>query len=114
MKDLSYYMSLPYTIQIKEMNDESGRYFFATVAELHGCMSDGETLAEAYENIRESMEAWISNKLKHGEDVPEPVDDGYSGKLNVRMPKSLHRHLVMEAKREGVSLNQLILYKLSR
>lgn len=36
-----------------------------------------------------------------------------SGKLVVRMPKSIHQALIVEAKDEGVSLNQLILSKLS-
>lgn len=73
MKDLNYYMSLPYTIQIKEINDESGRYFFATVRELKGCMSDGETIEEAYENIREAMEAWISCAIEYNDPIPEPL-----------------------------------------
>jgi hypothetical protein len=36
-----------------------------------------------------------------------------SGRFNVRIPKTLHRSLEVEAKREGVSLNQLALCKLS-
>lgn len=38
----------------------------------------------------------------------------YSGKLNLRIPKSLHKELKKEAEIEGVSLNQYMLYKLSR
>ena len=38
----------------------------------------------------------------------------YSGHLTLRVPKQLHRKLVEEAKRNGVSLNQYALYKLSR
>lgn len=34
--------------------------------------------------------------------------------LTVRVPVSLHRELLDEAKREGVSLNQLCLTKLAR
>jgi predicted HicB family RNase H-like nuclease len=37
----------------------------------------------------------------------------YSGKFNVRVPKSLHAALACEAEAEGVSLNQLILAKLA-
>lgn len=40
--------------------------------------------------------------------------EGYSGKLVVRIPKSLHRNLRRRANAEGVSLNQYILYKLSQ
>lgn len=50
--------------------------------------------------------------------LPEPVDAPqqreFSGKFNVRLPRSLHAALVSEAEAEGVSLNQLVLAKLSR
>ena len=36
-----------------------------------------------------------------------------SGKFVVRVPRSLHAALEAEAKREGVSLNQLVVAKLS-
>ena len=38
----------------------------------------------------------------------------FSGKLNIRIPKSLHCQLSQEAKKNGVSLNQYIIYKLAR
>ncbi len=37
-----------------------------------------------------------------------------SGKISVRVPKELHRSLLDEAKENGVSLNQFIVYKLAR
>lgn len=40
--------------------------------------------------------------------------DGYSGRLVLRIPRSLHRALKQAADVEGVSLNQYMLYKLSR
>ncbi len=40
--------------------------------------------------------------------------EGYSGRILVRIPKSLHRQLALDAKHEGISLNQYALYKLSR
>jgi len=39
---------------------------------------------------------------------------GYNGKISLRLPKSLHKNLVQGAKKEGVSLNQFILYKLAK
>lgn len=38
----------------------------------------------------------------------------YSGKLVIRIPRSLHKSLKEEAAAEGVSLNQYMLYKLAR
>ena len=37
----------------------------------------------------------------------------YSGKLSLRVPRSLHKELAEAAKMEGVSLNQYALYKLA-
>ena len=108
------YMELPYNIVFKHIKDESGEYYFATVQELDGCMSDGETLEEAHSNIREAMEGWIETKLENGFAVPTPLDSNkFSGKFVVRLPKSLHARLAGEAEKEGISLNQYTLYKLS-
>ena len=108
------YMELPYNIVFRHVKDDSGEYYFATVQELDGCMSDGATLEEAHTNIKEAMEGWIETKLEAGLPVPVPLDTGnYSGKFVVRLPKTLHRRLAAEAEKEGVSLNQYTLYKLS-
>lgn len=40
--------------------------------------------------------------------------EDYSGRLVLRIPRSLHKLLKEEADIEGVSLNQYMLYKLSR
>ena len=108
------YLELPYNIVIKKIKDESGKNYHAAVLELDGCQSTGDTYGEAYSGILEAMEGYIETKLENGFDVPVPLDtDKYSGKFVVRMPKSLHQRLAMEASQEGVSLNQYALYKLS-
>ena len=40
--------------------------------------------------------------------------EGYSGRMVLRIPRSLHKALKEEAAAEGVSLNQYMLYKLAR
>ena len=40
--------------------------------------------------------------------------EDYSGRLVIRIPRSLHRSLKQLAELEGVSLNQYMLYKLSQ
>ena len=115
MKNVEYYMNLPYNYIVQPVTDESGSYFYAHVLELDGCQSTGETFEEAYENLREAMKGWIETKLEGGFDVPLPVGyDDFSGKFVVRIPKSLHYRLSVEAEQEGVSLNQYALYKLSK
>ena len=110
----SDFLKLPYNIIIKHINDDSGEYYFASVLELDGCMSDGKTPEEAYANIREAMEGWIETKVESGFPVPQPIDsDKYSGRFILRIPKTLHARLAMEAAKNGVSLNQYALYRLS-
>ena len=60
------------------------------------------------------MKAYIEVKLENNLPVPTPESaEKYSGKFVVRLPKSLHQRLVIEADKEGISLNQLALYKLA-
>lgn len=115
MKKVDEYINLPYNYIIQPVQDESGNYFYARVLELDGCQSTGETFNEAYENIKDAMRGWIETKLENGFEVPLPIGyEDFSGKFVVRIPKSLHYKLTIEAEQEGVSLNQYALYKLSR
>ena len=71
--------------------------------------------AEVWKDLQEAMEGYIETKLENGFDVPEPIStEDYSGKFVIRLPKSLHFRLAVEAEKEGVSLNQYALYKLSK
>lgn len=115
MRTVKEYMELPYTRVVQERNDESGHYFYGKILELEGCQSTGDTLDELYENLNEAMEGYIELKLERHLPVPEPKDvEEYSGKFNLRLPKSLHKRLAVEAAQEGVSLNQYAVYKLSQ
>lgn len=114
MRKVEDYLKLPYNYIVQKIIDESGSYFYAHVLELDGCQTTGETFEEAYKNLSEAMEGWITTKLEAGFDVPMPMKyNCYSGKFIVRIPKSLHYKLAIEAKQEGVSLNQYAVYKLS-
>ncbi|WP_274307511.1 type II toxin-antitoxin system HicB family antitoxin [Solibacillus daqui] len=109
-KDLHYYLSLPYTFQVRKT--ESG--YWANVKELDGCHTPADTIQEAYTDLEKVLRDHIEIKLGFSDPIPEPVDQDYSGKFNVRVPKTLHKHLAQEAESEGVSLNQYIVYKLSK
>ena len=114
MKKAKDYIDLPYNYIIQPIKDESGEYYYARVLELDGCQSTGDTFEEAYNNLREAMEGWIETKLENVFKIPFPFGyENFSGKFIVRIPKSLHYKLTIEAEKEGVSLNQYALYKLS-
>ncbi len=108
------YIKMPYTRIVQEMNDESGHYFYGRILELDGCQSTSDTLEGLYESLNEAMEGYLEVKLANNLPISVPeTENNYSGKFVVRIPKSLHQKLVIQAQKEGVSLNQLALYKLS-
>ncbi|MCK4252071.1 type II toxin-antitoxin system HicB family antitoxin [candidate division WOR-3 bacterium] len=110
-RDLKYYLSLPYTIKL--IPEEAGG-FFAEIEELTGCMSQGETQEETLKNLEKSKKMWLESMLKKKKTIPMPeVMKEYSGKFLVRIPTSLHKRIAFLAKKEGVSLNQMILSFLS-
>jgi len=107
-KDLQYYMSLEYPFQIQKGTDDDGTYYFISYPDLKGCMSHGYTIAEAVSMGVEAKEIWLEDMLERGMKIPEPNElDNYSGNYKVRMPKSLHRQLTLQAEKEGVSMNLL-------
>lgn len=108
------YMKLPYTRLVQEINDESGHYFYGRVLELDGCQTTADTLDELYADLNEIMESYLEIKIENNLPIPVPETvEKYSGKFLVRLPKTLHQRLAIEANKEGVSLNQLALYKLA-
>ena len=115
MKKVDEYLKLPYNYIVQPINDESGFYYYAHVLEFDGCQTTGDTFEEALENLKDAMKGWIEAKIEGGFDVPKPIGyENYSGRFLLRIPKSLHYKLSVEAKEEGVSLNQYALYKLSK
>lgn len=106
------YMALPYTIEI---TPDDGT-FFVKIKELEGCMSVGETKADALAMIEDAMREWLAVVIEDGIEIPLPAAmqaDRYSGKFPLRLPKSLHCKLAENAEKDGVSLNQYMVMLLS-
>ncbi len=113
--DIRDYLKLPYTRIIQEVNDESGHYFYGRILEIEGCKSTADSLEALNEDLNEALEGCIELLLEEGLEIPLPLTvDEYSGRFLLRLPKSLHQRLTIEAEREGVSINQLAIYKLAR
>jgi antitoxin HicB len=112
-KPLEYYLSLKYPSSIEEA-PEGG--YFIQIKDLPGCYSQGETVEESLKNIEEARKLWIESMYEDGNEIPLPgtTKKQYSGKFNVRVPKSLHRKLDEMAEKEGVSLNHYLVSTLSR
>ena len=97
-----------YKIEITPSNEEG---YIATIPAL-GCIGDGETVQSAIDDVYEVGKEWLRIAQEEGRAVPKPElsrdELVYSGKFTVRVPKTLHKQLVMQASSEGISLNQLI------
>jgi len=106
-RSLSYYLALKYPVELVECA-EGG--YFVKIADLPGCMSQGETAEEALSSIEEARRLWIESAHEAGDEIPLPEEEhAYSGRFLVRVPVSLHARLARAAREEGVSLNQLVL-----
>ena len=103
------YASLPYHLTVVRDGEEKARPWLASVEELAGCTSRGRTPEEALSGARAAMTRWIETALEDGREVPEPKSAAsHSGRLLLRMPRTLHAELTRASEREGVSLNQFI------
>jgi antitoxin HicB len=99
----------------KVISGDADEGFLIEVPDLPGCMTAGETMEEAVSMLPEAMAAWLESVLDRGLPVPEPtVIPEYSGRVLVRMPKTLHQQLIERAEAEGVSANQLAVALLAR
>jgi antitoxin HicB len=56
---------LRYKIIIEPLSDEDGGGFLATVPDLPGYMSDGETAQEALTNVQDAMACWLENDSRN-------------------------------------------------
>ena len=112
-KDLNYYMSLNYPMEIIEDKAEGG--FTIIFNDLPGCITCCEKVEDIIKTAEDAKRSWLIESLKDGDYIKEPrIIDDYSGQFKIRIPKTLHKCLVESANKEGVSMNQYCLYLLSK
>lgn len=104
-----------YPVNVFWSDEDQG--FIATAPDLPGCSAFGGSKPEAVTEIEQAIEAWIEAARAAGNPIPEPSLPTFqaqpSGKLLVRMPRTLHASLAQAAKRENVSLNQYVVVLLA-
>ena len=112
-KPLEYFLQLEYSLNI--IADPDGGYV-VLFPDLPGCITQGDTLQEAIYMAEDARAGWIETEYERSNgDIPMPsYPVEYSGKFNVRLPKSLHQALSESAERDGVSLNQYVVMLLAR
>ena len=105
------YLGLPYSRVV--IPEEDGT-FRGEIFEFPGCIATGETEAEALASLKDVALSWLEASLAKGQVIPEPIENvEFSGKLVLRLPKSLHKKSARAAERDGVSLNHFIVSSLA-
>ena len=62
-----------FTVLVYENGEDEGGGLWATVAELPGCFTSGDTLEELKENAKDAIETHLGAIVLTGDDLPEPV-----------------------------------------
>jgi antitoxin HicB len=94
---------------VRHLSTEESGGFLISFPDLPGCMSDGDTMAEAKRNAADAVNSYIAPRTQHSDPVPEPGSGGpASDNFLARLPKSLHAALIEQARHEGVSTNQYL------
>lgn len=94
--------------------DEDGDWL-ANFLELPNVSAFAKTPEQALKELKLAWEGVKKSYRKRGEKIPvAPAKRNYSGLFNVRIDKRIHKALVMEASRAGISLNMLVAQKLGK
>ncbi len=61
-----------YPVLIEPLSPDDGSGYLATVPDLPGCMSDGDTREQAARNVEGAITAWIEEARSLGRAIPAP------------------------------------------
>lgn len=91
--------------------DEDARIFHGEIINLKSIITfQGRSVDELEQALKDSVEDYLEWCKEQGEQPDKP----FSGNLKLRMPPALHAKLSVEASLNDVSLNSLIIEKLSK
>lgn len=97
-----------YSISLVWSDEDEG--YIATSQEFPGLSAFADNPGEAIEEAKIAIKMFIDDMKESGEELPKPrTSKQYSGQFRLRLMKSLHKNLAIEAELENVSLNTYIL-----
>lgn len=100
-----------YTVEVWADTDGD---WLACLVDLPTISAFGSSPENAIAELSSAWELAKESFIANGEELPvAPSRKKYSGQFNVRIAKNLHRHLAIEAERQGVSLDALVSSKLA-
>lgn len=113
-KNLAYYMSLNYPIQLQKMSDDLGGGYMATISQFgKAIIGDGKTEEEAIKDMEIAKEMAFEFFLEKGFPISEPEsilasEAAPSGKFVTRIPPELHARMNKMAHNRGISRNAYV------
>ncbi len=104
-----------YAVTTRKVVVDGEELWRATVRELPDLAEFAESREEAIELALDAIESLKASAAEDGRLFPEPAEDeeDYSGRVTLRLPKSLHREIALKAQDEDVSLNSYIVTNLA-
>lgn len=107
-----------YTIVVTKSFEDGDQDYFAYVAELPDISALSDTYQEAYESCLDALEVLHQDAVEQGKSFPVPFRrpelGGFSGRVTLRMSRSMHAEVARCAQEDGVSLNQWIVEAISQ
>ena len=99
-----------YGVFVRLSLQDGEEIYEAKVAGLQDIKAYGDTYTEAYEGAMEAIAGLQEMYASKGKIFPEPEvqEQDFSGRVTLRMSKSLHRRVHEKAAQDGISLNQWI------
>src|ERR1700719_2983451 len=96
-----------YAITVRKVLVDGEDLWRATVRELPDVAEFAATREEATQLARDAIDDLQAAATEDGTPFPEPIDEEeeYSGRVTLRMSKSMHRATAMRAQTENASLN---------
>jgi predicted HicB family RNase H-like nuclease len=105
-------MQRPYLMEVVWDDD----YWAATFPELPGLVAAADAWDELAQKIQDAKESYFEAALEAGLPIAEPGDSSEpaSGRLLLRLPRTLHRHAARAAARDGVSVNTFLVSTIAK
>lgn len=101
-----------YTVSVRKERVDGEIYWVARVDEIPDILEFADTRDEAYQLAIDTITVGQEMCLNEGTPFPSPkhfLEQEVSGRVTLRLPKSVHYKCIVESEKEGSSLNAYIL-----
>jgi predicted HicB family RNase H-like nuclease len=98
-----------YQIIVYPVETESGTEWIARYPEVNNTGGSGATIEAAIADAKNNLKFELDLLAEEGKTPPKPYETpNYSGKISLRIPRSVHKQIAELSESEGVSINSLI------